>query len=346
MTAKEQPYDIAIVMPVLNEEKFIGATLDQIYMQNYPMDRVQVIVADGGSTDRTREIVDSFKGRFGSLKLLDNPKRLSSAGRNVGARNSNAKYILILDGHTHIPGKSLLKDMVELFERTNASCLCRPQPLTPPGISEFEKAVALCRASLLGHAPDSEIYSDHEAEVDPTSSGAMYKREVFEQIGAFDESFDACEDVDFNYRVHKHGIKAWTSPKLTVYYYPRSTLGSLWHQMVRYGRGRARLAFKHRLLSPVMIMAGAAVSGLGLLALLALVSTRAASLLFTLIGLYLLLVVFYSAYLSQKENHSGCLLYGPLIFPVVHFGLGCGFLYETVLKLVDRGKKQETMRLW
>ena len=340
MTTDDHQFDIAVIMPVLNEEKYVGATLDQIYMQDYPMDRVQVVVADSGSTDSTKDIVGTFKGRFGSLKLLDNPRGLSSSGRNVGARNSNAKYILVLDGHTYLPTKTLLKDMVALFESTGAACLCRPQPLTPPDLNEFEKSVALCRGSLLGHKPGSNIYTDVEAQVDPTSSGAMYTRDVFEKVGAFDESFDACEDVDFNFRVHQHGIKAWTSPKLTVFYYPRSSLTGLWRQMVRYGRGRFRLSQKHKLFSPMMSLAAAGVLGLALMFPASLVSSWAASWLRTLIGLYLLLVVFFSGYLWQRHRHLGCLLYGPLIFPTVHFGLGSGFLYEMVRKLLDRRRRR------
>ena len=335
MSSPESKFDIAIIMPVLNEAQYIGKTLDQVYMQDYPMDRVEVVVADGGSTDRTREIVDSLKGRFGSLKLLDNPPRRPSSGRNIGVNNSTAPYILVLDGHSHLPSKSLLRDMLEIFEATSADCLCRAQPLTPPDITEFEKSVALGRASILGHKPGSEIYSDLEGQVDPTSSGAMYRRSVFDKVGFFDERFDACEDVDFNYRVHQHGLKAWISPKLTVCYYPRSSLTGLWRQMVRYGQGRYRLAAKHMAFSPIQWLA-AAVAGLGLLLLMSLVSSGAASLLRTVVGLYLLLVVFFSAYLARRRNHLGCLLYGPLIFPTIHFGLGWGFLSEAVKKLLDK----------
>ncbi len=336
MDSTDDRFDIAIVMPVLNEEKHVGGTLDQIYMQDYPMDRVEVVVVDGGSSDRTREIVGAFKDRFGSLKLLDNPPRLPSSGRNIGVNNSSAPYIMVLDGHTFLPSKTLLRDMLEIFETTSADCLCRPQPLTPPDISEFEKSVAFCRASILGHKPGSEIYSEVEAEVDPTSSGAMYRRSVFDKVGFFDETFDACEDVDFNYRVHQHGLKACISPKLTVCYYPRSSLSSLWRQMVRYGKGRFRLAAKHKLFQPVQWLAAAAVAGLGLLLLLSLVSSSAASLLRTVLGLYLLLVVFFSGYLAQRHSHIGCLLHGPLIFPTIHFGLGFGFLYDLVARVLEK----------
>jgi len=326
MTEAQQKLRIAIIMPVLNEEKYLASTLDQIYMQDFPMDQVEVVIADGGSTDRTREIARSFKGRFGSLRILDSPRGLASAGRNLGIRNSVAPYVMILDGHTYLPSKTLLKEMVELFESTDAQCLCRPQPLTPPDIGEFERTVAVCRGSRMGHNPGSDIFSDFEGQVDPTSSGAMYRRSVFDTVGYFDEEFDACEDVDFNFRVHKAGLKARISPKLTVCYYPRSSLGALFMQMMRYGRGRFNMFWKHRDVSPLQLLASLAVAGLALLLLLSPISDTAWSYFRTLTGLYILVVVGFSAYLAQREGSLSCILIGPLVFPMVHFGLGCGFL--------------------
>ncbi len=331
----ESKFKLAIVMPVLNEEKFINQTLEQIYMQDFPMDQVEIVIADGGSTDRTREIAEGFKKRFGSFKILDNPVRRPSSGRNVGIKNTTAPYVAVLDGHIYIPSKTLLRDIVELFTTTGAHCLCRPQPLTPPDINEFETAVALCRGSLLGHKPGSEIYSDYEGEVDPTSSGAMYARSVFEQVGYFDENFDACEDVEFNFRIKKKGLKSFLSPKLKIFYYPRSTLGALWRQMVRYGKGRFRFAYKHNEFSLIQWLAAAGVAGFALLLVLSLFSAGVASVFRTLVGLYLLVVIFFSLFLAIKEKHLSCLFYGPLIFPTIHFGLGVGFLsglYEQLTK--------------
>lgn len=326
MTDKPSKYKLAIAMPVLNEGKFIGRTLEQVYMQDFPMDQVEIILADGGSTDSTREIAQSFKNRFGSLQVLDSPKRRPSSGRNLGIKHTTAPYILVLDGHSHIPDKHLLSSVVELFEQTGASCLCRAQPLTPPDINEFEKSVALCRASVLGHKPGSEIFTDYMGEVDPTSSGAMYRRSVVEQIGYFDEDFDACEDVDFNYRVHQSGLKSFISPRLKVFYYPRSSLNGLWRQMVRYGIGRFRFARKHSLFSPIQWLAAAGVLGFGLLLVLSFLSTPMYEVFKTLTAFYLLVVILFSVFLALKEKHFGCLIYGPLIFPTVHFGLGFGFL--------------------
>jgi len=322
----ESKYDLAIVMPVRNEEKFIGQTLDQIYLQDFPMDHLEIVVADGNSTDRSREIAESFKPRFGSLKVLDNPRALPSSGRNVGVKNTTAPYILVLDGHTYIPSKNFLADIVAIFKETGADCLCRPQPLRPPDINEFQQAVASCRGSALGHKPGSEIYSETEGVADPTSAGAMYRREVFEKVGYFDEEFDACEDVDFNYRVHKAGLKSWLSPKLRVLYYPRSTLQGLWRQMNRYGMGRFKYARKHQIFSPVQWFSAAAVVAIALLFVLSFASETIQSLFESLVALYLLIVIGFSLVLSLREKRLGCLLFGPLIFPTIHFGLGVGFL--------------------
>ncbi|MFH1685948.1 MAG: glycosyltransferase [bacterium] len=348
MSSDEPKYRIAILMPVLNEETFIGQTLDQIYMQDFPMDRVEIVVADGGSTDRTREIVEGFRSRFGSLKILDNPRRLASSGRNLGVKNSIAPCILILDGHTYLPRKTILTDMLELFDTYEADCLCRPQPLTPPDIGEFERAVAHCRESLLGHNPGSDIYSDFEGVVDPTSSGAMYKRSVFDKVGYFDEEFDACEDVDFNYRVQRAGLKAIISPKVRVFYYPRQSLAGLWRQMMRYGKGRFHFSQKHSKIAPMQTLAAAGVAGLGILAVLSLVSSSAWSLLTTLFGVYLLVAIGFSAFVGHRKSHLGTFLLGPLIFPVIHFGLGWGFLTGVFDKFVSKPQRPPKMdlRLW
>lgn len=326
MTDSNSKYKLAVVMPVRNEEKFLAQTLDQLYLQDFQMDTLEVVIADGFSTDRTREIAESFRGRFGSLKVLDNPGKLPSSGRNVGVKNSTAPYILILDGHTYIPNKNFLADIISTFETTGAHCLCRPQPLKPPDINEFELSVALCRGSALGHKPGSEIYAEFEGEVDPTSSGAMYRREVFEKIGDFDENFDACEDVDFNYRVKQAGFKSWLSPKLTVFYYPRSTIQSLWKQMNRYGMGRFKFALKHQIFSPIQWFAGAAVLGFVVALILSFLFDPIQVMFRTVTAFYLLIVLIFSFVLALKEKHFGCLLYGLLIFPTIHFGLGFGFL--------------------
>ncbi|UCD63026.1 MAG: glycosyltransferase [Candidatus Zixiibacteriota bacterium] len=326
MEKRDHRYHLTIIIPVRNEEKFLGQTLDQIYLQDYPMDRLEVVVVDGGSTDRSRHVAEAFKSRFGALKLLDNPRQLTSAGINIGIKNSTAPFVFILHARTFIPSKNLVKDIIEIFEGSGADCLCRPRPLTPPDINEFEMAVALCRGSALGHNPGSEAYSDYEGFIDPTSAGSIYRREVFDRVGLFDEEFDTCSDVDFNYRVKAAGLKSYISPKLRVFLYPRSTIQALWRHMRRLGAGRFKFTQKHQIFSPIQWLAGGGVLAFGFLILLALVSQPFYVVLKNLVALYVLAIVGFSLWLYMKERRLACLLYGPVIFPAIHFGLGLGFL--------------------
>lgn len=326
VTDTQTKFQLSIIIPVRDEGIFLGQTLDQIYLQDFPMDSVEVAVVDGGSSDDTRQVAEKFKSRFGSLKILDNPRRFASAGKNIGIKNTVAPYVVFLSGHTYISSKNFLSDIVALFESTGADCLCRPRPLTPPDINEFELAVALCRGSSLGHDPTSEAYTDYDGPADPTSCGAIYRREVFDKIGMFDEEFDICNDVDFNHRVKAAGFKSYISPRLKVYLYPRSNLQQLWWHMNRIGKGRFKFTNKHNIFSPLQWFAGLAAAGLLLLLLLSLMSRPMFEVLTTVVGLYMLTVIGYSAWLYFREKRLGCLLYGPVVFPTIHFGLAVGFL--------------------
>jgi cellulose synthase/poly-beta-1,6-N-acetylglucosamine synthase-like glycosyltransferase len=181
----------------------------------------------------------------------------------------------------------------------------------------------------LGHGADSTIYNTrYEGPVDPSSAGAMYRRSVFEKIGYYDEGFDACEDVEFNKRVLKAGLKSYTSPGLTIFYRPRDSFSSLWKQMIRYGRGRCRLIRKHPdafTISQIIpagfwlwLVAGALVSLLSPLVLWFYGSS---------LILYVSVVLAYSLSLGWRLGGAHLLL-APLLYPTIHLGLGAGFLWE------------------
>ena len=324
------PPFITVVVPVRNEERFIASTLHELLAQDYPKDRFEIIVADGESTDRTKEIVAGICGQNPQVRLFDNPKGLSSSGRNIGFKNGKGDIFLVVDGHCYIGHGQLFKNIVACFEKSGAQCLGRPQPLDPPELSDFQKAVALARASRIGHGGDSLIYSSHEGFVSPVSHGAVYKREVFEKIGYVDETFDVCEDVDFNYCVDTAGFKSYMSPSIAIKYYPRESLAALWRQMVRYGKGRFQLLKKHPETFSIMGMPPIIlVAGLILLPLLGLVNPGFFKLFGFAYGLYLLVVLGASFSIAFKAGIRH-LRYLPMIYVVIHFGLGIGFVSKFV----------------
>jgi glycosyltransferase involved in cell wall biosynthesis len=243
--ARETAVGVTIIIPVRNESRDIGRLLDEIDRQASPPGGREVIVVDGGSTDGTKELVSVRASSRPYLEVVDNPRLFSSSGRNLGLRMARGTYVLFLDGHCSIPRNDYLVRMVEIFESTGATCLCRPQTLNRFAEEGWSRVIATARHSWLGHNLASDIYSDEAGFTNPRSAGAAYVRSQIAGLRGFDESFDACEDVEFNHRVARAGFPAYRHPDLRIDYRPRSSLKALFSQMVRYGRGRARLAALH-----------------------------------------------------------------------------------------------------
>jgi succinoglycan biosynthesis protein ExoA len=323
---------LSIVLPIRNEEAHVGALLAQLEEQEYPRDRFEVLVAVGTSIDRTVQIIEEFRTRTTmAIRRFDNPLQLSSAGRNIGARNARGDYVIFIDGHCQIASKRLLSEAASIFQRTGADCLCRPQPLTAAGNSLFQHVVARVRASRLGHGTDSTIYSmSKEGPVNPSSAGAMYRRSVFERIGYYDESFDACEDVEFNHRVYKARMSSYISPKLTVVYQPRKNLHLLWQQMMRYGRGRFRLIQKHSdafsfgQIIPAALLLWLVFGGIASLLWRPIFIAFACSL-----GAYAAVLLGFSIGLGLRYGLRNALI-APFTYLTIHLGLGAGFLLEAL----------------
>src|SRR5437764_10652637 len=114
---------VSVIVPVRNEAGFIAATLSQLFAQDYPAERFEILVADGGSTDDTRAVVSRLAERHKNLRLLDNPRTLSSAGRNVAARAARGDIVLLIDGHCEIDNVRYLANLADAFTTSGADCV-------------------------------------------------------------------------------------------------------------------------------------------------------------------------------------------------------------------------------
>ncbi|MCA9213416.1 MAG: glycosyltransferase family 2 protein [Planctomycetales bacterium] len=322
---------VSVVVPVRNEAKFIRHTLCSLINQQYASDRSEILVVDGRSTDSTREIVKEFAKHDSNVRLLDNPKQWSSAARNIGIREARGDVVVIVDGHCDIPTDTYLANLAHAFEKSNAGIVGRPQTLNVEHASPLQQAIAIARASRLGHHPDSFIYSSESQFVPASSVGTAYRREVFDRIGMFDESFDACEDVELNTRADNAGEKCYFTETVGIRYYPRASLRALFRQMKRYGRGRVRLARKHsgtaswKSFAPALFVAGLLLGPVSLIlpsfffyAYLVAVLT------------YVLVVAMTSVMLTLTSGVPSHLWRLPAVFVTVHFGAGWGLLTELI----------------
>jgi polysaccharide deacetylase family protein (PEP-CTERM system associated) len=326
----ESPF-ITVIVPVRNEAPFIRKTLEQLLSQQYAADRFEVIVADGESTDGTRDVVQSMQEHHPNLRLLRNTKRWSSAGRNLGVRAARGDYVVVVDGHSDLDSRYYLRDLAHAFSRSGADCLGRPQPLDVAGATALQRAIAVARSSRLGHHPASWIYSSDERFVKPQSVGIAYRREIFDAVGLFDEDFDACEDVEFNHRIDRAGLRCFFSPKVQVRYHPRSSLLALFRQMCRYGRGRMRLlakypeTFSFASVIPAIFLVGLAAGGVAACFSPWLATGYAAAL-----GTYVITILVASLVLAARARDACLLPWLPLVFAAIHSGAGTGVLMEAV----------------
>jgi succinoglycan biosynthesis protein ExoA len=322
---------ITVIVPVRNEEKHVRETLDSLVSQDYDVERFEILVVDGESMDATRDIVREVAADHPQVALCDNPKRLSSAARNIGVTRARGEYLLIIDGHCQLTNRSYLRDLADAFSRSGADCIGRPQPLDVDGATTAQKAIAAARSSWLGHHPGSHIYATAERFVRPQSVAVAYRRTVFNSVGLFDEAFDACEDVEFNHRVDRAGLRCFFTPKVVVRYHPRSSFGGLFRQLARYGRGRVRLLRKHpeTFSLPSLIPA---------VFVLGLISGPALSWLFPVLAyvyvgalaLYAAIVGTVSVATAAGPEDLGLLPYLPPVFAIIHIASGWGILVEAV----------------
>jgi glycosyltransferase involved in cell wall biosynthesis len=324
---------VTVIVPVRNEAAAIEPTLRSLLTQDFPRDRFEVIVADGGSTDATVPIVRRLQGEFPNLKLVFNPGRLASAARNLCVRHMHGEFAVVVDGHCHIPDRNYLHNLAAAFAESGADSLGRPQPLEVPDPSPFQAAVAIARASRFGHNPGSDIYSQQPKFVEPQSTAIAYRRVVFHRVGLFDERFDACEDVEFNHRVHVAGLSCYFTPKLKIVYHPRATLKGLFVQLGRYGSGRARLAAKHpgSLTVPALVPPAWLV-WLVIGAVASVVSPYFGWLYPATLLLYATAIVGGAAWLGRSRPRA---VVGriPFVLAGIHAGFGWGFLREVGTRL-------------
>ncbi len=261
---------LAVVVPTLNEEAHVGALLRQL-LANAPASLRELFVADGGSTDRTREIVEEIAREDGRVRLLDNPRRLQAAGCNLAAREAapEVETLVRIDAHAGYPDDYVARLERVLSETGAASVVVR---LRTVGESCFQEAVAAAGNSRLGTGGSAHRIGGEGRWIDH-GHHAAFRRAAFLEVGGYDESFGANEDAELDIRLNAAGHRIWFCPELEVDYWPRSTPLALMRQYFRYGVGRARTSLKWRqklkarqLAAPAIVLACAGGALLGLAA--------------------------------------------------------------------------------
>jgi succinoglycan biosynthesis protein ExoA len=232
-----------IVIPCLNESRVIASVIARLLEDDGLVDPL-VLVADGGSTDGSRDIVAGIAARDPRVRLLPNPARLQSAGLNLAVRamGEGRPWLVRVDAHADYP-KRYVSTLVAEARRTGAQSVV--VAMDTRGEAGFGKAVAAAQNSRLGTGGSAHRSGGSARWVDH-GHHALFSREAFEAAGGYDESFSHNEDAELDLRLAKGGARIWLTDKVRIGYHPRATLRALARQYFAYGRGRARTVLKHR----------------------------------------------------------------------------------------------------
>jgi cellulose synthase/poly-beta-1,6-N-acetylglucosamine synthase-like glycosyltransferase len=309
-------------MPIRNEARYIARALHAVLRQDYPRDKVEILVVDGMSEDGTRDIATAMAVGEPHVQLIDNPERIVPTALNRGVRAAHGEIIIRVDGHAVI-APDYLRRCVETLEVMDADCV--GGPIYTVGETPRACGIALAQSSPFGVGNAAFRYATKERYVDTLAFGA-YRREVFDRIGLFDPALVRNEDDEFNLRLVRAGGKIWLCPTIQSTYYARSNLRGLWKQYFGYGFWKVCVLQKHgrpaswRHLVPVTFV----VALLTTAALSVLRSSYAWSLVVVLLPYSLVLL---GASLGLAARHGW--RYAPLLplaFMTLHLGYGLGFL--------------------
>ena len=237
---KSLPF-VSIVMPMRNEENFIMRCLDSIVDNDYPSDWFEVLVVDGMSIDRSREIVIKYSKRHNNIKLIDNPKKIRVTANNVGIRAAQGEIIISMDAHV-LYARDYIGQCVELLQTTGATNVGGVQKAV--GYNYVTKVIALATTTPFGIGDAEFRYLKKEKWVDTVYLGAWYKK-MLEKIGLFNKKWERNGDYELNYRIRKAGGKILLSPKIKCQYFVRGSLLKLARQYFLYGKWRVKTIVAH-----------------------------------------------------------------------------------------------------
>ncbi len=314
---------ISVVIPVRNEAGFIRDLLDAVFSQDYPQDRIEVIVADGLSTDGTREILADLQARHPQLVVVDNPGRIVPTGLNLAVARSRGEIVVRIDGHAVISPDFLRQNIALLSEHPEAWSV--GGPIRHAATTTFGKAVAVAMSHPLGVGNARHRYPDYEGYTEGAQFPAL-RRWVFDHIGMFDERLVRNQDDEFNYRIRRAGGKVYVSPRVRYAYFVRARIGQLFKQYFQYGFWRIPVIEKHGRPTTLRQMAPTLFYAACVLLALAAVWWREPLLAVALPSVYItaLLLAGAATVLENNLRVSSCV---PVAIATMHAGYGLGMGY-------------------
>ncbi len=320
---------VSIIVPCYNEQSTIRLLLEALREQTYPRAGMEVIIADGFSTDGTREAIAAFQRDFPDLcvRLVENAHRSIPSGVNRAIEAARGEIILRLDAHSK-PYPDYVENSISAHDQGRGANVGGVWEIRPGDVTWIANSIAVAAAHPLGVGDALYRHTKHAAEVDTVPFGS-FRRTLIEQIGLFDESLLTNEDYEFNARVRKSGGKIWLDPSIRSIYFARPTLLELIRQYWRYGFWKWRMLRRYpdtlrwrQALPPLFVL------GLIGLTLLSIFLPLARVLLAGELFLYFSIMILAGLQAALQQRKAYFIVGLPLAIAAMHLSWGSGFLWS------------------
>ena len=321
---------VSIIVPCYNEQATIRVLLEAIYAQTTPRQALEVVIADGMSTDGTREEILAFMISHPDLdvRVVDNLAGTIPAGLNRAIEEAEGTYIVRLDAHSK-PYPDYVERCVSDLEAGCGDNVGGVWIIQPGCESWQARSIAVAAAHPFG-VGDARYRIGGEAQAVDTVPFGSYARALVERIGAYDESLLSNEDYEFNVRVRESGGVVWINPAIKTVYFARRTMGALARQYWRYGYWKMRMLRRYPDTFRWRQLAGAFVLSFLILGLLGIWFPLARWFLVLELSLYVLVLLTAGIQRAFQEQDFALSFGVPLAIATMHFSWGSAFLFSLV----------------
>jgi len=329
---------ISIIIPILNEEKYIAKCLDSIIESDYEKDKMEVLLIDGGSKDKTVDIIKEYQTKHPFFKLLNNPKKIVPVAMNIGIKDAKGEYIIRLDAHSSYP-KDYFKKLIYWHKKLKADNVGGVVITEVKNKTLTSNAIKNVLSDKLGVGSAFRSGVKEIKEVDTVPFGC-YKRDIFDKVGLYDERLVRNQDIELNKRIKKAGGKIYLIPEIKCTYFARETFrdlaknnfnNGLWNVLTAfYTNSLSSLSFRHFV--PMLF-----VLSLIFTLLLSFVNKIFFYLFLIIFGSYLIIISIRSFQIKKNTTF----FHQVLAFLVLHFSYGIGSIVGIFKVLKEKYDKRK-----
>lgn len=318
---------ISVICPIYNEEKYISSFIESVLQQDYPKENLEILLVDGMSKDKTRDIIAEYSSKFPCLRLVDNPQQTVPYAMNNGIKSAKGEIIIRLDAHAEYPSNYfsvLVKKLNELDGAENVGGVCITLPCNDTAVST---AIAECLSNKFGMGNSFfRVGAKDVMSVDTVPFGC-FRKSLFDKIGLYDTDMIRNQDDELNGRIIKNGGKIYLLPDVEIKYFARDKISKVRKMFYQYGLykplGNKKLGAPAtvRQFFPLLF-----VLGLVLGFILSIVFPILWPCYIGVIALHLLIGAFEGIKSARKTGKWECIFIMPYIFLNMHINYGLGYL--------------------